>query len=1043
MTAGDNRTGAENGITALFVRRPVLAFVLNTLIAVAGLAALFGVEIRELPDVDRPVITVRADYNGASAESIDREVTAILEGAVSRVSGVKSISSSSSFGDSRVTVEFGDGVDLDTAASDMRDAVGRVANQLPDDIETPRIIKADADASAVVRLAVTSDRMTIQDMTVLVEDQIVDTFAAVPGVADVQVYGDRDKIFRIDINQARLASLGLTIADIRQALASVSFDTPAGSLTSNTQDLIVRATASVTTPDEFANLIINRRVRLGDIATVTLGADINETQLRANGQTGIGLGIVRQAQSNTLEISAGVRAAAEEVQKRLPEGMTIRVTSDDATFINGAIHEVEIALGISVTVVLLVIFLFLWDIRATIIPGLAMPVALIGTIAAIYLAGFSINILTLLALVLATGLVVDDAIVVLENIVRRRNQGMGPRAAAVLGTKEVFFAVVATTATLIAVFVPLSFLPGQTGGLFREFGFVLAIAVFLSSVVALSLCPMLASRMLASGQGNHHSTGAAASFGGLLAGLYRRLLAASLNAPLVVLVVATLFAALAAALFPTIRSELTPQEDRSVAFMRVSAPQGVSLDYFAQRMREIEALIEPLRETGEVSNTFSIAGRGSQNSGFVVMTLEPWDERERSQQEILADISNRVRDVPGVRAFAFQPNSLGIRGAGNGLQFAVVGNNYSDLGQAAAAIVADMENDPGFRQPRLSDEPTQPQLSVSIDRERASEIGIDIAGLAEAMQAMLDGRQIGTVFVNDRSFAVKLVSTTNPINDPTDLENIFLKTGDGRFVPISTIATLKEQAVPPALNREQQMRSVSISSALADDFALGSAYERVLEIAEPHLPPGARVIPLAEAATLGETSSSMSTIFGFAIVIIILVLAAQFESFVSAIIIMATVPLGLACAVFALLLTGTSLNVYSQIGLVMLVGIMAKNGILIVEFANQLRDRGMDVRTAIEEASNIRLRPVVMTMICTIIGGLPLVLASGAGAEARIALGWVIVGGLGLSTISTLFLTPVAYLMLGRFVTPKSHEEARLYRELDEAAAKENPAPAE
>ena len=768
MSAIDNSASAQSGITALFIRRPVLAFVVNTLIAVAGIAAFFGVEIRELPDVDRPVITVRADYPGASAESIDREVTAILEGAVSRVSGVKSISSSSSFGSSRVTVEFGDSADLDTAASDMRDAVGRVSNQLPDDIEAPRIIKADADAQAVVRLAVTSDRMSVQDMTVLVEDQIVDTFAAVQGVADVQVYGDRDKIFRIDINQAKLASLGLTIANVRSALASMSFDAPAGSLTSSTQDLIVRATATVATPEEFENLIINRRVRLGDIATVTLGADLNESQLRANGQTGIGLGIVRQAQSNTLEISEGVHAAAAEVQKRLPEGMSIRVTSDDATFINGAIHEVEVALGISVTVVLLVIFIFLLDFRATIIPGVAIPVALIGTIAAIYLVGFSINILTLLALVLATGIVVDDAIVVLENIVRRRNEGMGPRAAAVLGAREVFFAVIATTVTLMAVFIPLSFLPGQTGGLFREFGFVLAIAVLLSSVVALSLCPMLASRFLTSGHDiQHRQSGILASTGRVLANVYGRLLTASLNAPLVVLVITGLFLALALVLFPTIQRELTPREDRSVAFMRVSAPQGVSLDYFSQRMREIEMLIEPFRESGEVSNTFAIAGRGSQNSGFVVMTLAPWHERERTQQEILADIQARVGSVPGVRAFAFQPNSLGIRGAGNGLSFAVVGNNYADLGEAAAKIVADMEQDPLFNQPRLSNEPTQPQLSVSIDRERASEVGIDISGLSEAMQAMLDGRQIGSVFVNDRSFAVKLVSTTNPITRPT------------------------------------------------------------------------------------------------------------------------------------------------------------------------------------------------------------------------------------------------------------------------------------
>ncbi|MEX0409374.1 efflux RND transporter permease subunit [Aquibium sp. LZ166] len=1030
----------EHGITALFVRRPVLAFVLNTLIVVAGLAAFFGVEIRELPDVDRPVITIRTDFAGAAAETIDRELTGIIEGAVSRVAGVKSISSSSSFGESRVTVEFGDDVNLDTAASDLRDALGRVTNDLPEDAEAARIIKADANAQAVVRLGVTSDTISVEDMTVLVEDEIIDTLSSVPGVADVQVYGDRQKIFRIDIDQNKMASLNLTVADVSSALSSIAFDTPAGSLTSNTQDLIVRATASVNTPAAFENLIINRRARLGDFATVTLGPDIGQSQLRANGKSGIGLGIIRAAQSNTLEISQGVREAAARLQENLPDGMSIEVTSDDATFINGAIHEVEIALGISVSVVLLIIFLFLWDWRATIIPGLAMPVALIGTLAAIYLAGFSVNILTLLALVLATGLVVDDAIVVLENIVRRRNEGMGPRAAAVLGTDEVFFAVIATTATLIAVFVPLSFLPGQTGGLFREFGFVLAIAVFLSSLVALSLCPMLASRIL---KDTGHHEARSGGVGGALSGLYRRCLSACLNAPMVVVAVSLLFAALAASLYPTIKSELTPTEDRSMAFLRVSAPQGVSLDYLSQQIRGIEQVIQPFRDSGEITSTFSLAGwGGSSNSGFVVMRLADWDKRERSQQQILDEVNRLVRDVPGVRAFAFQPNSLGIRGAGSGLQFAVAGNNYAELGAAAQKIVAELEKDPRFQQARLSTEATQPQLSVAIDRERASDLGIEINGLGPAMQAMLDGRKIGQVFIDDRSFDVKLVSTTNPVNDPTDLENIFIRTGDGRFVPVSTIASLRELAVPPGLDREQQLRSVAITSALVGDFALGDAWAEAQRIAEPLLPPGSRLIPLAETATLGEQSSSMARTFGFAIVIILLVLAAQFESFVSALIIMATVPLGLACAIFAMLLTGTSLNVYSQIGLVLLVGIMAKNGILIVEFANQLRDRGQGVREAIENAANIRLRPVMMTMICTIVGGLPLILASGAGAEARIALGWVIVGGLALATLSTMFLTPVAYLLLGRFVTPKAHEEARLHKEI-EAARQPKPVPGE
>ena len=940
----------ETGMTALFVRRPILAFVLNTLIVVAGLAAFFGVEVRELPDVDRPVITITADYQGAAAETIDRELTDVLEGAVSRVSGVKSISSSSSYGRSRVTVEFDDGVDLDVAASDMRDAVGRVANQLPEDADPPRIVKADANADAVLRLAVTSDTMSVEDMTILVEDQILDTLSAVPGVADVQTYGDREKIFRIDINQAKLASLGLTIADIRNALASIALDTPAGALTTNDQNIIVRATADVTTPEAFESLMIGEENRLGDVATVTLGPDIALSSLRSDGKTGIGLGIIRQAQSNTLDISAGVRAAVAKIQQTLPEGMNIRVTSDDAIFVEGAVHEVEIALMLSVSIVLLIIYLFLLDWRATLIPGLAMPVALIGTIAAIYLVGFSINILTLLALVLATGLVVDDAIVVLENIVRRRNEGMGPRAAAVLGTQEVFFAVIATTATLAAVFVPLSFLPGQTGGLFREFGFVLAMAVMLSCVVALSLCPMLASRMLTAHAGEHHG-GLVGSSAACSPASTSAACAPASTRPLIVVLVSVLFAGAAYGAFGLIRQELTPTEDRSMAMLRVTAPQGVSLDYTTQQLRRIEQLIQPLRDSGEIQATFANAGQGgSVNSAFMVMALAPWDERERTQQQIMADIIKLVAQVPGVRAFPVSPNSLGIRGAGNGLQFAVVGSNsYAELGDAANKIVAELEKDPRFQQPRLSTDATQPQLSVSINRDRASDLGIDITGLAEAVQAMLDGSEIDEVFIDDRSYAVKLVSTSNPINDPTDMENIFLKTTDGRFVPLSTIATLTEHAVPPSLAREQQLRSVAITSNLAPDFALGDALKRAEEIAAPLLPAGSRILPLAEAATLGETNSGMLTIFGFALVIILLVLAAQFESFVSAVIIMATVPLGLACAVFALLLTGTSLNAYSQIGLVMLVGIMAKNGILIVEFANQLRDRGMGVREAIEE----------------------------------------------------------------------------------------------
>jgi len=1031
----------EGGFTALFIRRPVFAFVLNVLIVVAGLAAFTGVSIRELPDVDRPVVTISTDFDGASAETIDRELTQVLENAVARVSGVKSISSSSSFGRSRVTVEFNEGVDLNVAAADMRDAISRVANDVPEEADASRIIKADPNSDPVVRLAVMSNTMPVQDMTVLVEDEIQDVLAAVPGVADVQVFGERDKIFRIDIDQAKLASYGLTIADVTNALSTMALDTPAGSLKSNDQSIVVRAAATITTPEAFEDIFINGHTKVGDVANVTLGPDIESSAVRANGRSAIGLGIIRQAQSNTLEISKGIRAAVDRLQKNLPQGVELRITSDDATFINGAIHEVEIALIASVLIVVAIIFLFLWDIRATLIPAISLPVALIGTIAAIYLAGFSINILTLLALVLATGLVVDDAIVVLENIVRRRNLGMGPRAAAVLGTQEVFFAVIATTLTLVAVFVPISFLPGQTGGLFREFGFVLAMAVLLSSVVALTLCPMLASRFLTEAAVHHedvnHSPGAIRRFGGLLARLYRASLHACLSAPLIVVIAALLFAAASYGAYGLIRQELTPTEDRSIAFLRLNGPQGISIEFLQSQIDRIEALLQPLRDSGEIDSIFAIAGSGgTSNNGFIVLRLAPWDERSRTQQEIMADVQKRLQPVTGIRIFAAQPNSLGIRGAGNGLQFAIVGNDYEKLQTAAQNVVAAMEKDPRFQQPRLSVEPTQPQLAVNINRERASDLGIDITGLANAIQSVLDGRKIGSVYIGDRSFDVKLVSTTNPINDPTDLENIFMKTGDGRYVPMSSIATVVEKAVPPELDREQRMRAVAITSGLRPDFALGNAYAAAQEIAAPFLPSGSRIIPLAEAQTLGETSHGLAITFGFAIVIILLVLAAQFESFISALIVMATVPLGLGCAVFAMLMTGTSLNVYSQIGLVLLVGIMAKNGILIVEFADQLRDRGLSVREAVEEAANIRLRPVTMTMICAVLGGVPLVLASGAGAEARIALGWVIVGGLGLATISTLYITPVAYLLLGRFTRPKAEEHARLQRELEQATRK-------
>jgi HAE1 family hydrophobic/amphiphilic exporter-1 len=1018
--------------TALFIRRPILAFVLNALIVIAGLAGLLGADVRELPDVDRPVVTVSTAYPGAAPETIDREVTAVIEGAASRVAGVKSISSSSRFGSSRVTVEFRDDADLDVAATDLRDTISRVSNDLPDGVEAPRVVKADADSDAILRIAVTSGKRSAEELTELVRDLAETRLLAAPGVADLQIFGDRGLVFRVDVDLMALAARGLTLADLRTTLGDVAFDSPAGALSSDRQSLLVRTTAAISTAEQIEALTVSGDIRLSDVAEVTLGPEPGASVLRANGETGIGLGIIRQANGNTLAISAAVRQVVADLQPLLPEDVRMYVTSDSADFIEGAIFEVELALGLSVLIVTAVIFVFLRDARATLIPVMAIPVALVGTLAAIWLVGFSINILTLLALVLATGIVVDDAIVVLENIVRRRSEGMGARAAAVLGTEQVFFAVLATTSTLAAVFVPLSFLPGQTGGLFREFGFTLAISVLLSSVTALTLTPVLAARLLRAGP---ERGGAAARLGAGLAAVYAATLRRVLGAPLVAAFVALMVAGVAALSVPLLRQELTPPEDRGAVLLSVQAPQGVSLDYTNGKMREIEALVAPLREAGEVANVFSIVGMGGQdNRGFMVVTLTPWEDRARSQQAIAGDIQAGLRGVIGVRAFAIQPNSLGIRGAGQGLSFALVGDDYGSLSGAAKALVEKMEGDGRFGQVRLGYDTTQPQLFIEIDRVRAEDLGVQIDGLGEALQAVLDGRTVGTLFLDDDSYDIRLVSTTDPVNDPGDLERIFVPSRDGQMVPISTFVTLTERAVAPELQRESQMRAVPITAGLTPDLALGDALAEVQAMAGEVLEADMRIVPLAEAATLGETTSGLFVTFGIALAVVFLVLAAQFESFVSAVIVMATVPLGLACAVFALLATGGSLNVYSQIGLVLLVGIMAKNGILIVEFADQLRERGATVRQAIEEACVLRLRPVMMTMVATVLGGVPLVLASGAGAEAREVLGWIIVGGLGLATLATLYVTPVAYVLLAGLSRSRAAERDLLSAEMRAAA---------
>ncbi|MCX5512212.1 multidrug transporter AcrB [Kaistia algarum] len=1029
------------GISAISVRRPVLAIVANLLIVVAGLAAFGGVEIRELPNIDQPVITITTTYTGASPDTMDKEVTSVIENAAAGVSGWTDIQSQSTSGRSRVTIQFSDSTDINVAASDLRDAVGNAQRNLPDDADPPTIAKADTNGDAIMRLAVTSSSQKIEDLTQLVNDVIVDRLKSVPGVADVQVNGDRSPMISIYIDPMRLAAYGLTVTDLKTALATVALDVPAGNLTDANRNMFVRADASVKGADDVKAIRIKGDTRIGDVADVVFGPATKSSSLQVNGRTGVGLGIVRQASSNTLSISKDVRTAVDELTATLPKDVSIRITSDDANFIAGSFEEVERSLVLAIGIVIAIIYLFLRSFRATLIPAVTVPVSLLGTIAAMYLMGFSLNILTLLALVLATGLVVDDAIVVLENIARRRHEGMGPRAAAVLGARQVFFAVISTTATLAAVFIPISFFKGTAGRLFSEFGFVLAFSVALSAFVALTLVPMMASRLLSAGDleegpndGKRHNIlfRALGAFGRGGQRLYEKLLDAALAAPLVVILISVLFAGGAVLAYELLPQQLTPQEDRGAVIISMSAPQGSTVDYTQGQMARVTQAVQPLLKSGEATNVFSVAGNfGSANSGFMFVTLAPWGERARSQQAIAAELSAKLRNIPGAVVNLRQANSLGIRGGGQGLTFAVTGADYETITKAATGLIGTLSSDPAFTSVQLNYDLNQPQLSVDIDRDRAADLGISVADVGTIVSTLLAGADMGNFYIGDDKINIRALAPDGMIVTPNDLENVQVRTASGAMVPLSSVISVSEGSTSPTLARQSQRRAVPITATLAPGVDLGSAMQ-ILDKAVPSLPAGIGVVYTGEAATLNETSSGVLQTFGFAVIIILLVLAAQFESFISAAILFATVPFGVASGIYAILLSGGSINIYTQIGLVMLVGLMAKNGILIVEFANQLRDEGLSVRDAIRDACRIRLRPVLMTMIATVLGGLPLILTGGAGSEARAALGWIMVGGLGFSALATLFLTPVAFLLLARFGKPRASEEQRLVRELRE-----------
>ncbi|MFT5047840.1 MAG: hydrophobe/amphiphile efflux-1 (HAE1) family protein [Porticoccaceae bacterium] len=1036
--SNQQRTGEVNDLPSLSIRRPVLVLVLNLLIALAGVAAIVAIEVRELPDVDRPIVTVRANYPGASPETMDAEVISRIEGAVARVSGVKTIQSSSEETNGRIRIEFRPGTDLNSASADVREAVSRIARQLPDRLEQVTVVKADDDSRAIVNLAVMSDTLMDDDLSHIVETDIIPQLVSIDGVADVQISGARQRLLRVVVDPLRLTSYGLSVSDVANVLQQASFDVPAGSFRSQDQELLVRADASVVTAEQVSDLIIRDTRRIGDVAQVYFGPEDATSYTRLDGRNVIGLGIVRQAQSNTIRISNGVQEAVELLNKRF-DNLEIVITDDNATFIRSSMREVLTTLMITVMIVVATIWLFIGSIKATLIPSLAIPVALIGTVAGIWMLGFSINILTLLALVLATGLVVDDAIVVLENIQRQRALGVGARAAAVIGTRQVFFAVITTSVVLVSVFVPIAFLPSTAGRLFREFGFVLALAVAISSFVALSLVPAMAARLPVESKPNRFHLMLQRQ-GLKLRGVYERLLQRVVHHPVSVLVLAAMFGAGAFTLYQGLDEELLPSEDRGMVRVVASGPDGVGIPYMEKQTYLIEDKLMSLLERGEASSIYSVIGRWDPNLTFVSVPLADWSERERSQQEIIAELRKSMGELTGVRASVFSDNSLNLRrGGGGGIRVALVGNNYNEIFLAAQEFTKAIDATGGtLSEPDISYEPTQPQLSIEIDRRRAADLGVDLDDLASTLRAMIDGDEIIDLNVGDEAIPVVLESASGEINDPTDLINLYVTAKNSRLLPLSSIVTLKEEGVATELDRHAQRRAIEVEVKVQSGYPLKSAVGELERIAADVLPNGIDMILLGEAATLDESSQEIALTYLIAVLVVFLVLCAQFEGFTSAIVITLIIPFGVAAAIFALFLSGTSVNVYSQIGLVMLIGLMAKNGILLVEFADQLRDQGYGLIEAIIEGSKVRFRPVVMTLMSTVLGGLPLILSSGAGAEARASIGWVIFGGLGIAAIFTLFLTPALYSLIARFSNARAHEAERMHKELAEARLLQN-----
>lgn len=1027
-------------LSDLSITRPVFASVVSLLLITFGVISFLRLPLREYPDIDPPVVSITTDYRGASASVVETRITEVIEERIAGVEGIQFIESISEDGRSRITVEFSNDRDVDAAANDMRDRVAGVLDNLPVEADPPEIEKVDSDDDVIVWLNLSSENLSIPELTDYAERYLVDRFSVIDGVARVRVGGAKTFSMRIWLDRQALAARRLTAGDVEIALRSGNVELPAGSIESDQRQFTVRVRRAFLTEDDFSGLVVGRGddgylIRLGDVARVERAPEEERTFFQGNGEPMVGLGIIKQSTANTIDVARAAQAEAARLNPTLPDGLRINQSYDSSVFIEQSIREVYKTLAIAIAMVILVIYLFLGSARATLVPAVTVPVSLVATFIVLNALGFSVNLLTLLALVLAIGLVVDDAIVVLENISRRMDEeGETPLVAAYRGTRQVGFAVIATTMVLVAVFVPVAFLTGDIGRLFAEFALTMAAAVCFSSLIALTLSPMLASKVLRPKVAMNRVTRSVEyAFQRFQKG-YGVALRAALRHPVLSIIAFVAVLVGAVFLFTRIPSEYAPREDRGVFFVIVSGPEGATYSYMEEYMLEIESRMMPYIENGEAMRLLvrapgSFGNTATFNSGRVVFVLNDWSQR-RSAWELMAEVRERLAGLPGVRAFPVMRQGFGA-GTSKPVQFVIGGGSFDELVEWRDILLAKIrESNPGLEAIDWDYKETKPQLEVDIDYDRASELGVTIVEIGRTLETMLGSRQVTTFVDGGEEYDVLLEGERDDQRTPTSLENIYVRSErSGELIPLSNLVTVREFADSTTLNRYNRVRAITIEANLGDNLVLGEALNYLDELARENLPESAIIDYKGQSRDFKDSGASLAFVFILGIVVVFLVLAAQFESYVHPFVIILTVPLAVAGGLLGLYLTGNSLNIYSQIGLIMLVGLAAKNGILIVEFANQLRDEGTHFDAALLEAARVRLRPILMTGITTAAGSVPLIASFGAGAETRMVIGVVVLAGVSVATVMTLFIVPVGYSLLARGTGSPGDTKRRLIEE--------------